>query len=111
MINLSSPDDGPQTNETTLRTKEYNTVRIGVHWPDDMKFTTLKKDEVLAILDGQNLVSEGEGFSYDGMSYQDTWAFFSDQLVVSYANQTDDGDQGQGWIGSLTGIDLVEFDT
>ena len=62
MINLSSPDDGPQTNETTLRTKEYNTVRIGVHWPDDMKFTTLKKDEVLAILDGQNLVSEGRVF-------------------------------------------------
>ena len=44
------------------------------------------------------------------MSYQDTCAFFSDQLVVSYANQTDDGDQGQGWIGSLTGVDFVEFD-
>ena len=110
MINLPQPDNGPQTDETTLRTKEYATVRIGVHWPDDMKFMTLKKEEILAILDSQDLVSEGEGFSYDEMSYQDTWAFFGGRLIVSYANSTDDGDQGEGWIGGLTGVDFVEFD-
>ena len=110
MINLPNPDNGSQTDETTLRTKKYRTVRLGVHWPDDMKFTILKKEEVLAILDGQDLVSEGEGFSYDGMSYQDTWAFFGGRLTVSYASRTDDGDQGEGWIGSLTGVDFVEFD-
>ena len=110
MINLPHPDNGPQTDESILRTKEYSTVRLGVHWPDDMKFTTLKKDEVLAILDGKDLVSEGEGFSYDGISYQDTWAFLGDRLIVSYASLTDDCDQGEGWIGSLTGVDFVEFD-
>ena len=110
MINMPHPDNGPQTDESTLRAKEYSTVRLGVHWPDDMKFTTLKKEEVLAILDGQDLVSEGEGFSYDGMSYQDTWAFFGGRLIVSYASRTDDCDQGEGWIGSLTGVDFVEFD-
>ena len=110
MINLPHPDNGPQTDKTTLRAKDYATVRLGVHWPDDMKFTTLKKEEILAILDGQDLVSEGEGFSYDGISYQDTWAFLGDRLIVSYASLTDDCDQGEGWIGSLTGVDFVEFD-
>ncbi len=80
-----------------------------MHWLADPKFTTLKKEEVLAILDGQDLVSEGEGFSYDGMSFQDTWAFLGDRLIVSYASRTDDGDQGEGGIGSLTGVDFVEF--
>ena len=60
MIHLPHPDNGPQTDESTLRAKDYATVLIGVEWPDDMKVIELTKDEVLAILDGQDLVSKGK---------------------------------------------------
>ena len=110
MIHLPHPDNGPQTDESTLRAKDYTTVLIGVEWPDDMKVIELTKDEVLAILDGGEHVQEGQGYGYDGLSYTDTWRFSKGELIVSYANDDDPSDEGEGWIGSLTGVEFVEFD-
>ena len=110
MINLPSSNSGSCPDETTFRTQDYTTVLIGVEWPDDMKIIELTKDEVLAILDGGEHVQEGQGYGYDGLSYTDTWRFSKGELIVTYANDDDPSDEGEGWIGSLTGVDFVEFD-
>lgn len=110
MINLPSPNSSPRADEATFRTKAYTTVLIGVEWPDDMKVIELTKEEVIAILDGQEHVQEGQGYGYDGLSYTDTWHFSCGELIVTYANDADACDEGQGWIGSLTGVEFVEFD-
>ena len=36
--------------------------------------------------------------------------FSCGELIVTYANDADACDEGQGWIGSLTGVEFVEFD-
>ena len=110
MINLPSSNSGSCPDEATFRTQDYTTVLIGVEWPDDMKVIELTKEEILAILDGGEHVQEGEGYGYDGLSYTDTWRFSKGELIVTYANDADPDDEGQGWIGSLTGVDFVEFD-
>jgi hypothetical protein len=88
-------------------TRKGKQVRISVYWPDDWKEINLSPEEWEAVLAGEELCECGQGYSYEGEEFQNTWHFaggLEGELRVTY----DDG--GEGFIGTLEEAEIEEVE-
>jgi hypothetical protein len=90
----------------TLKTTTYRAILITVYWPDDGKMVELSYGQVQSLLNGESLEVYGEGYGYDGASFQDTWYFCGDDEIsfyVMYCGEDDDPVMGavEGWSGAM----------
>lgn len=59
--------------------------------------------EWLEIACGEEITLDGQGYSYDGERFLDTWHFsggLEGDLTVTYDSRESPGDPGDGWLGS-----------
>ena len=85
--------------------KKFKGVELSVYWPDDWKTVHLTVSEWERILSGKEFSKQGEGYSYDGVSFVDIWWFqggIDGELEVSYSREDGDYDGGQGYVGHLS---------
>ena len=74
-------------------------IKLSVYWPDDRKTVYLTISEWEEILSGKEFIKAGNGYGYEGETYNDTWWFeggIDGALEVTY----DDG--GTGFSGKLS---------
>ena len=77
--------------------KKY--IRLSVYWAGNIKSVVLSQKEWNAIMEGEKLSTEGEGYYYEGEKYTDIWEFsggMDGNIEVYY----DDG--GTGFSGKLS---------
>ena len=87
--------------------KKENKIRISVYWPDDWKSIVITHKEYQSILAGSPFEASGEGYSYDGVDFDDWWTFeggVNCNVVVRY------NDGGVGYEGPLSGCEIEEID-
>jgi len=81
---------------------------LSVYWPDTWKSIEIDSSEWRKILRGKSYSDLGEGYSYDGINFQDYWEFnveYKGSCKVTY----DDG--GVGFEGNISECEIKEVES
>ena len=72
-----------------LKYSKEKFVILSIYWPDSHQYCVLTKEKFIGVLQGKQVIVEGEVYMYDGMEFSTSWYFngdgdYSDPLEVNY---------------------------
>ena len=72
-----------------LKYSKEKFVILSIYWPDSHQYCVLTKEKFIGVLQGKQVIVEGEVYMYDGMEFSTSWHFngdgdYSDPLEVNY---------------------------
>ncbi len=79
-------------------------IKLSVYWPDELKSIIITHEDYQEILNGKPCEFEGEGYHYEGETFEDSWSFDKGKLIITY------GDDGAvGFDGTIEDCKIEEL--